>query len=73
VQIFESLSIEVGVYVDEAGDHRTALEIDEVRVSWRRRPQRLVIADGLNAISPDGDGLLHRHPRIHGEELSVEA
>jgi hypothetical protein len=71
VQIFESLSIKVGVYVDEAGDHRTALEIDEVRVSWRR-PQGLVIADGLNAISPDGDGLLHRHLRIHGEELSVE-
>jgi hypothetical protein len=43
-----------------------------VRVGWRRRPQRLVIANGLNAISPDGDGLLHRHLRIHGEELSVE-
>jgi len=34
--------------------------------------QRLPIANGLDAISPHGDGLMHGHLCIHGEELSID-
>ena len=67
---FQSLTVHVGVYIDDAGDHRSSLKIDGLCVWTGQGKHVLIAAHGLNKFTPYGHCLLDGVVGANGKDLA---